>query len=258
MEGWLLNSIFKDMKLLRYVINRNVIPSPLAPCRLSYTDLTLVIDGELRYRFGEKDVTVRHGDAIVFPTGSIRERLESDKPATYASFNVTMPENLPIGCEGKIKSALSRDTFLLLEKAEADFNRVSEHSSDKCKALFLYLLMSIAEMAKDSENFHVDRIKQLVHDKISEPLSLSSISKEVHLVPRYICTLFKKHTGLTVTEYICRERVSLAKRLIITHDIPLSEIYTMCGFTDYNYFSRVFKRIVGTTASSYKRSHQLG
>lgn len=249
-----MERIFHDIKLLRYVFNRDVTPAPLAPCRIPYTDLTLVISGELHYRFGEKEVTVRPGDAIIFPKGSVRERLSSDKVSTYASFNVTHPDDFDIGCEGKIKKALSSDTVLLLEKAEADFNRVSKHTSDKCKALFVYLLMSVSELAKAPENIHVDRIKQLIHDKISEPLSLSSVSRDVHLVPRYVCTLFKKSTGMTVTEYILRERISLAKKLIVTSQLALSEICGLCGFTDYNYFSRSFKRITGMTAAFYKKS----
>jgi transcriptional regulator GlxA family with amidase domain len=63
---------------------------------------------------------------------------------------------------------------------------------------------------------------------------------------------------MTIIEYICRERVSLAKKLIVTSQHSLSEISALCGFTDYNYFSRTFKRIAGVTAASYKKKKFKG
>lgn len=249
-----MRSLLSNIKLLRYTLNRDTVPHQLEPCRIPYTDLTLVIDGELYYRIDEKDVTVRAGDAILFPAGSVRERLTTDKNATYASFNVEFPEAVNLPAYGKIKNALSADTVLLLEKAESDLNRVSQSSSGKCKAIFVYILLSVLEKTTNRENPHVEKIKQYIHDNISEPLSLSVISESIHLVPRYVCTLFKKETGTTLTEYILRQRISLAKKLIVTSQLSLSEICGMCGFTDYNYFSRSFKRITGMTAAFYKKS----
>ena len=250
----MLRSLLSNIKLLRYTLNRDALPGRLEPCRLSYTDLTLVIDGEMYYKIDEKDVTLRAGDAILFPAGTVRERLETDRCATYASFNVELPEGVVLPLAGRIKGALSSDTVLLLEKAESDLNRVSPSSSAKCKSLFVYILLSALEKAADKENPHIENIKQYIHDNISEPLSLSVISENIHLVPRYVCTLFKKETGMTLTEYILRQRISLAKKLIVTSQLSLSEICESCGFTDYNYFSRSFKRITGMTAAFYKKS----
>lgn len=249
-----MRSLLSNIKLLRYTFNRDALAPPLEPFRIPYTDLTLVMDGELCYRIDGKDVTVRSGDAILLPQGAVRERLPSDSTATYASFNVELPEGTSLPVCGRIKGALFSDTVLLLEKVEQDLRRVSPHSTGKSVALFTYVLMSVLEKAGNEENVHIEKIKQYVHDNISEPLSLSIISESIHLVPRYVCTLFKREVGITLTEYILRQRISLAKKLIVTSQLALSEICGQCGFTDYNYFSRSFKRITGMTAAFYKKS----
>lgn len=254
MGGICVRSLLSNIKILRYIFNRDAIPGALDSYRIPYADLTLIIDGELHYKLDEQDITVRAGDAILFPPGSVRARLATDKTATYASFNVEFPEEVELSASGRIKGALSSDTVLLLEKAEKDLNRVSQNSTEKCKAIFIYVLLSVLELAGSRENAHVERIKQYIHDNISEPLSLSVISESIHLVPRYVCTLFKREMGITLTEYILRQRISLAKKLIVTSQLRLSEICGLCGFTDYNYFSRSFKRITGMTAAFYKKT----
>jgi len=245
---------FSGLKLLQFVLHKDFVPTPMLPQRIPYVDLTLVIDGKLHYRLNGEEITVKAGDAILFPKGAVRERLQAEGRATYASFNVAFSDEFSLPIFGRMKGALSEDTLLLLEKAEADLNRVTPSSTDKCKALFLYILFSVLELADGNENHHVEKIKQYVHDNISEPLSLSLISKKIHLVPGYVCALFKKEVGMTLTEYILRERISLAKRLIVTSQLSLSEICGQCGFSDYNYFSRSFKRITGKTAAFYKKS----
>ena len=73
-------------------------------------------------------------------------------------------------------------------------------------------------------------------------------------MPRYVCTLFKRETGMTITEYAVGEKIDLAKRMIIMRRQTLTEIAETCGFSDYNYFSRVFKRTVGMTPGEYRKS----
>ena len=253
-----MDSIFKGTKFLTFSDHKNTIPMELTPRRIPYVDLTLVIEGELHYECNGKPYTVKGGDAILFPTGSERIRLKTDIPASYASFNVQLPSTYILPFEGAAEGVLSADMMLMLETVKKELDRVSPYTQEKCTAIFLYLLHKVLERRDDGENPHVKRIKQYIHDHLSGPLPLDAIAKSVHLVPRYVCTLFKKCTDMTLTEFICRERVSLAKKLIVTSQHSLSEISTICGFTDYNYFSRTFKRITGVTAASYKKNKFKG
>lgn len=247
-------NLFCDTRLVSYVYHREEYASEIAERKIPYIDLTFVLKGELEYECNGEPLTIRSGEAIVFPSGAKRQRWKSHRPASYVSFNVLLPEDFETPLCGKIKNALTPDILLLLEKINIDYNTVTEYSKDKCLSIFFYLLMTLEEIVESNENPHVKMIKQYIHDHLSDPISLDKIAESVHLVPRYVCALFKKHTGATVTEYISAERIARARELILTVDISLAEISVMCGFADYNYFSRVFKRIMGVTASTYKQT----
>ena len=252
-----MDKIYRDSKFLLFSYNRNKIPYEIPARRIPYIDLTFLISGEMRYACNGEYIELKPGDAIILPQGSERRRFKVDREATYASFNVQLPESFEIPVYGRVEGALRPDIMVLIDRVERDRQVVSMHDSGKCLSIFFYLLYDVIETAMNTENHHIKRLKQYVHDHLSCHMTLGEIADAVHLVPGYVCTLFKKSTGMTVTEYILRTRISMAKRLIVAGEMNLSEISDACGFDDYNYFSRSFKRLVGVTPSSYKNSNRI-
>jgi len=59
--------------------------------------------------------------------------------------------------------------------------------------------------------------------------------------------------GMSIFDFLNQKRIENAESLLITTDMPLSEIAYRCGFEDYNYFSRIFKRYAGISAMRYRR-----
>ena len=53
--------------------------------------------------------------------------------------------------------------------------------------------------------------------------------------------------------YILRRRMHKAKKLLKVTDLPISEIANNVGFSDYNYFSRVYKKTYGKSPKYYRR-----
>ncbi|MGO4376562.1 helix-turn-helix domain-containing protein, partial [Paenibacillus sp. MCAF20] len=66
--------------------------------------------------------------------------------------------------------------------------------------------------------------------------------------------LFKKETNTTFTQYVTALRMEYACRLLSETDLPINEVAEQSGYSDYFYFSRIFKRTKGTTPSSYRTS----
>lgn len=60
--------------------------------------------------------------------------------------------------------------------------------------------------------------------------------------------------GLTITRMIARRRVDEAKRLLQNADTPIREIAEKVGMSDYNYFTKVFKRYTGMTPTHYRKA----
>jgi AraC-like DNA-binding protein len=70
----------------------------------------------------------------------------------------------------------------------------------------------------------------------------------------YFCKLFKKATGMTLTEYVSRVRVEKAKELLVDPALRVSEVVYAAGFGSIPRFNSVFKRYVGMPPTEYRAS----
>ena len=90
--------------------------------------------------------------------------------------------------------------------------------------------------------------------KFMEPLSLPQIAADLHMGTTKLCALAKKLSGgSTVTQLIAQRRVSAAKKLLISGDLPISVIAEEVGFSDYNYFTRIFKSVTGMSPRDFRK-----
>ena len=100
----------------------------------------------------------------------------------------------------------------------------------------------------------IDRIRLYIKKNYMLPITPGSICTRFHLNPSYLAREFKKSTGQTLTEALHAERIENAKRLLGSSSLPVENIALNIGFYDANYFSRVFKRIVGMPPQEYRAS----
>ena len=89
---------------------------------------------------------------------------------------------------------------------------------------------------------------------LTSDLSLSALAAFLNMNPSYLSTLFKKETGMTLTEYVNRQRVEHGLFLLNTTDMQIQTIAQYCGVPDVNYFTKMFKKLVGQTPKSYRQS----
>ena len=94
--------------------------------------------------------------------------------------------------------------------------------------------------------------KEFVQAHVEEPISLDQVIKHVNVSRFYFCKLFKKATGLTLTEYVARVRVEKAKALLIDPNSRISEVVFASGFGSIPRFNSVFKQHVGMAPTEYR------
>ncbi len=85
-------------------------------------------------------------------------------------------------------------------------------------------------------------------------ITISQIADMVGYSPGYLTSVFKKKNGKTAMEYLNWYRVEKAKELIRQSGMKSYEIAEKVGFSDPNYFSRIFKKYVGKSVNEYKRN----
>ena len=241
------------IRILLYTFEKHPAVDALSPTAIPYFDLTLCVEGEMHYIYEGKHVKLCAGDGILFPQGSVRERISSPVPSLYASFNIQLDKGENPSLSGFLPGCITPQSVAMLEELKRDFSSFSSFKKEKFLSLFSYIYHSVAEKVCDTDNSHVKQIKNYICMNLTEKLTLEAIASHVHLAPQYICTVFKKQTGITVTRFIMNQRIDLAKKRIITSQESISAIAEGCGFNDYCYFSHAFKKITGVSANQYRK-----
>lgn len=104
----------------------------------------------------------------------------------------------------------------------------------------------------ESDPKAVASAKEFVRTHVEEPITLAQVVKHVNVSRFYFCKLFKKATGLTLTEYVARVRIERAKSLLSDPNSRISEVVFASGFGSIPRFNTVFKRHVGMAPTEYR------
>lgn len=92
-----------------------------------------------------------------------------------------------------------------------------------------------------------------VEEHYDQDVSLKRVARHVHLNASYFSVLFKEETDLTFREYVTRIRLQHAKELLVSTDMPVTEIAESVGYNTAKYFIKLFKQYEGVTPSAYRR-----
>ncbi|MFD1145189.1 helix-turn-helix domain-containing protein [Larkinella insperata] len=93
-----------------------------------------------------------------------------------------------------------------------------------------------------------------IREHLTEKIGIDVLCQKACMSKSGFFRLFKEDFGLSPMEYIIRERINLAKRLLTNPAITVTEVCYQAGFNNLHYFSRLFKMLEGTTPTSYRQS----
>lgn len=99
----------------------------------------------------------------------------------------------------------------------------------------------------------IQNIINYISFNLTADLSLNAIALEFSLNDSYLSTLFKKETGVTLTNYVNNKRIEHAIYLLNTTKLPIQDIAASCGINDVNYFTKLFKKLKGMTPTQYRK-----
>ncbi len=131
--------------------------------------------------------------------------------------------------------SVSAVTDFMLDIMRSYCNLVRKHSTKKYSPLIQSVIITIES--------------DLTYD-----LSLSALADAANVSAGYLSGLFKKETGMTLTEYVNHKRISYAKHLLKSTGLQIQTIAQHCGILDFHYFCRLFKSITGKTPTDYRNN----
>ncbi len=115
-----------------------------------------------------------------------------------------------------------------------------------------HLTQVMTESAVSNNQSRQHFVLNYIREHLTERISVDTLSKKAYLSRNLFFRWFREQFGITPLEYVNRERITLAKRLLSQSDNTVSRVSELCGFTDVNYFIRMFKKVEGITPKTYQ------
>lgn len=109
----------------------------------------------------------------------------------------------------------------------------------------------------DDENKIIKEIVKYIQNNYLKEISVNALAQEFYITPNYMCNLFRKETQETIVEYISRLRMEHACKLLRNTNLSIGEVSERSGYSNYFYFARVFKKLIGATPSQYRAEGRM-
>ena len=152
--------------------------------------------------------------------------------------------------EGDIKAL--REAFWSLR--QYSFQETAAYA-EILQALTAYILRE--GIIRSAEYTDLQRLEIYLDEHFRESLSLKMIASDLHIGTTKLCQLARQLPGGgTVTQTVAARRVDAARAMLLQGDAPVSAVAEAVGYSDYNYFTKVFKASVGATPSEYRKKNR--
>ena len=104
------------------------------------------------------------------------------------------------------------------------------------------------------EQTTVKYLKEYVENNYIYDITMQEAAEEMGYSDAYFSKLFKQYFNQNFTAYLTEYRIKKAKELLGNTNNSIKDISRMVGYTDSNYFAKIFKRIVGEIPSKYREN----
>ena len=99
----------------------------------------------------------------------------------------------------------------------------------------------------------VQKVINTINLNLSDQLSPKNLAAMYYISPSYLSSLFKQDTGTTLTDFINTQRIQRAANLLSSTEQNISVVAEQVGILDVNYFTKMFKKSMGSTPTQYRR-----
>jgi AraC family transcriptional regulator len=115
----------------------------------------------------------------------------------------------------------------------------------------------IKEPSQGLTHQQMKRVIDFVHEHLSQNLSLEALAQQAGFSPYYFARLFRQTTGESPHQFVLRQRIEQAQRLLKERDVPLAHVALESGFANQSHLTQAFKRHLGLTPRAYRQDRSI-
>jgi AraC-like DNA-binding protein len=149
--------------------------------------------------------------------------------------------------------------IILYEQKEQDF------AFEQVKQDYLNLILIVISRARlrqfaivpnkeSPRNDIIAKAQKFIEDNLTEQIDFSNYAREQNISLGYFRSIFKSATGLPPVEYLNRLRMVRAVEYLKDHTMTIGDVSAAVGIYDPNYFSRLFRKIIGYSPREFRKS----
>ncbi|RDY28943.1 AraC family transcriptional regulator [Romboutsia weinsteinii] len=138
------------------------------------------------------------------------------------------------------------------------FNTKVLYKPSICANYLSNLILDISDdkfnqgLNRPSSNPYVRKAIEYIHSNYYDEITIESLCNHMDINKCYFCSLFKKYTGTTFSNFLNNFRVEKSKMLLSDTNLSLLDVAVSVGFNNQNYYSTVFKKFANQSPSQYR------
>ena len=142
-------------------------------------------------------------------------------------------------------------------KLYEDLPVVSDEKFEALKKIMRILIKSLwnDSLIRHNRSMLSVKIEQYISEHLCEKICVEEICQKFFLSKNALYRLFESEFGMPIGQYILNKRIQLSVEALRNTSAPIANIATECGFSDYNYFIRAFKKQMGITPLQFRKSN---
>lgn len=242
-----------------------------------YFEMFFVIDGTVVFEIEEKECLLGSEDIILLPPGVLHReipgtgyyerivlrlnpwylnRLSTRKTNLASCFALAEGKHYHITFDPLTRNRIRAILYeILTETKEHEFGKdilVEAELKRLLIALNRYQSLSLFEEKSEVKNSgkNIREIMQYINQHYTDNITLDLLCEKFYISKFYLSRSFEHLTGKSVYQYIQEKRIIMAKQLILVGERP-TDIYRICGYTNYSNFYRAFKKYSGMSPSQF-------
>ena len=136
------------------------------------------------------------------------------------------------------------------------------HTEEEVHRLHDEMVMDYTEKMRkysrsDTNSKHINVCKEYIYSHIKERITIEDLADELGVSSGYLSRLFKKETGVSVSAYIRRQKIDMAKNLLRFSDYSMIDIANRLSFSSQSHFIQQFREVVGMTPKKYRDEYYM-